>query len=75
LTSAQKVHDDMKTDCDYMIANYNKRAEFRAAEQESMLDAKEFLQGAQADSLLQKGKPEKTHAGIMFSHLSSPGLN
>lgn len=75
LETAQGIYDDMKTDCDYMIQNYNKRAEYRTAEQESLVDAKEFLQGAQADSLLQKGKPEKTHAGIMFSHLSSPGLN
>jgi len=75
LTQAQQVHDDMKTDCDYMLEHFTKRAEYRAAEVESLADAKEFLQGAQEDSLLQKGKPETTHAGIMFSHLSSPGLH
>jgi len=68
LASAQTVHDDMKTDCDYMIANYNKRAEYRTAEQESLFDAKEFLQGAQADSLLQKGNKKKAPTGIVFSH-------
>jgi len=75
LTQAQQVHDDMKTDCDYMLEHFTKRAEYRAAEVESLADAKEFLQGAQEDSLLQKGKPETTLAGIMFSHLSSPGLH
>lgn len=58
------VHDDkeaIKPDCDWIIANFNERDEKREAEMNGLVEAKQFLAGAQA--LLQTVSPHRQLRG------------
>jgi hypothetical protein len=66
-TSELEYKAEIKPDCDWILANFHKRALHRGSEMDGLLTAKSLLQGAKpAAALIEQGFDDNAFSGIRF---------